>query len=381
MTRKLELGSLLAYMPPAEMPGLSAKSYEDSGLDFVITGDQVTFMVPPALWTTDITPAAALVDIDSWMDCFAIAQGAAVATERVPVGVMCDALRRNATSLAQSLNTLDQFSKGRAFLSLGAGEAKQFDPYGVPRNKPFGHLEESIKIIKMLQCEEGPVDYEGPVWALKQARMRLQPFDSASPPPVFAAGSNGRALEIGAQHGDGWATWFPWVGEPEEYAKDVARAKEIAEKAGKDPDDLVFSACVPTILVSDEGELADLAKHPILKFMAGACVPHGAYWKRWGLEHPLGDHWAYARDLLPVEWDRDRCFDLIERVPDEAVIRANLSGTPKQVAARLNEFVEAGVNHLWFGNWTDILVGGDFGSAGEESKLLQMCSELRALQK
>lgn len=41
-------------------------------------------------------------------------------------------------------------SKGRMTFAIGAGEEKQFEPFGEARTKPFGRMEEAINTWKTL---------------------------------------------------------------------------------------------------------------------------------------------------------------------------------------------------------------------------------------
>ena len=154
---------------------------------------------PRSIWTPDIVPAAAVYDIDCYMDAFALATQAAMVSSKIRIGIVAtDCLRRPPAVLAQSFLTIDHIAKGRAFFCLGAGEIKQFAPHSLPRDKPFAHMEESIKIIRLLGQSKGLVNYDGPIWQLKNAILAFQPYNDRMPPLMVAAGP-GRGLEIAGQ--------------------------------------------------------------------------------------------------------------------------------------------------------------------------------------
>src|SRR5262245_66377491 len=95
---------------------------------------------------------------------------AAIHTDKIQVGTtVFDAIRRTAPNLAQLTLTLDHYSKGRFFLALGAGEIKQFKPYGIERDKPFGHLEEAVEVVKLMVEAEDVVSYDGEFGKLDRA--------------------------------------------------------------------------------------------------------------------------------------------------------------------------------------------------------------------
>jgi phthiodiolone/phenolphthiodiolone dimycocerosates ketoreductase len=152
----VKLGNAGVYFPPAENVLAGAQMADASGMDFSIFFDQLNLTIPRSMWTPDLVAAAANFDIDCWMDPWVLAGSAAVVTEKVQLSCVSDALRRNPANLAQLALTVDHMSKRRFFLCLGAGEKKQFQPYGLERNKPFTHLQESIKIITKLWASDDP---------------------------------------------------------------------------------------------------------------------------------------------------------------------------------------------------------------------------------
>jgi phthiodiolone/phenolphthiodiolone dimycocerosates ketoreductase len=223
------------FMPPAELNAQARQSYEERGLDFVAWWDQMCMTFPRSIWTPDIVPAASVYDIDCYLDSYALLVQAAMVTEKIKLGIVAtDCLRRAPNVLAQSFLTIDYIAKGRAFFTLGAGEVKQFAPYSLPRVKPFAHMEETIKIIRMLWETEGTVTYDGPIWQLKNAILAFQPYGNRMP-PLLVAGGPGRGIEIAGKHADGWITFLPPSGSAEWYAEQVRVVKRHAEEAGRDP--------------------------------------------------------------------------------------------------------------------------------------------------
>ena len=158
MPKQIKFGLGGVFMPPPELNVQAVKGYEASGLDFVAYWDQLCMTFPRSIWTPDIVPAAETYDIDCYLDAYALMTQAAMVTEKIELGIVAtDVLRRAPNVLAQSFATIDHIAKGRAFFTLGAGEIKQFKPYSLPRRKPFAHLEEAIKIIRLLWENESTV--------------------------------------------------------------------------------------------------------------------------------------------------------------------------------------------------------------------------------
>jgi phthiodiolone/phenolphthiodiolone dimycocerosates ketoreductase len=386
MTRpydRLQIGMVAPYFPPAELVRTAGRLYEAAGFDFMLWGDQLNLTIPRSIWTPDIVPAAGGgFDIDCWMDPFACATAVAGVTERIELMLICDALRRTPPNLAQQAMTVDQFSGGRFLMAMGAGEYKQFAPYGLARSKPFGHLEEAIRIIKLFFARDEPVSYDGPIWSLRNAIVRLDPFDREHPPAILVAGGPGRAIEIAGRHADGWLTYVPPAGDVEWYAATVKALRAEAERAGRDPEALILSIGCSSIIVEDESQLDEVCANPALRWDAACVLPSGAEWHRWGATNPLGDDWHYMRDFVPMDWSREDTLAICEQVPVEVVKQSKFSGTPARVASLMKDYVDAGANHVFVGNYAALITSGDFGDAAAGVTLtMETCRLLRqALQ-
>ena len=75
--------------------------------------------------------------------------------------------------LAQQALTLDHVTRGRSILGLGSGEQLNVTPYGMDFDKPVGHLDEGIDVIRLLWEADGAVDFEGEFYTLRDAVLGL----------------------------------------------------------------------------------------------------------------------------------------------------------------------------------------------------------------
>jgi phthiodiolone/phenolphthiodiolone dimycocerosates ketoreductase len=345
-----------------ELNRAAVQYYEAQGYDFVIWADQMSMFIPRSIWTPDLVPAAATMDIDAHMDSFPLITDAATNTERIHLGItVMDPFRRTPGTYAQFALTLDHISKGRYFLALGTGEMRHFSPYGLERSKPYTHLEETVKIVRLLMESDGPVDYQGPIWSLDKALMTLQPYTPGGP-PIFVAGA-GRSMKIAGEHADGWITMLPHVGSPEQYAEEVQKVKNYAEAAGRDPEAIAFYALVYALIDEDDEAVQKHTEHPIIRFDTAAMVTDAKVYKEWGFEHPIRPDYTYARDAISQLWSREDALKVAEAVPPEVVRKARFCGTSQQVADQLQPYIEAGCTWLNILNFTSLVGSGDFGDA------------------
>ena len=369
------------HFPPIDLITLGAKYLEDAGVDYIFNGDQTMLVLPRSMCIPEYVPGAAGgLDLDRWMEGFMFTSVTAMATEKPGIGICVDSIRRHPSLLAQQILSMDHISRGRFFIHIGAGEQKQFRPYGIERKRPFLHLEESIKIIKLLMESDEVVDYEGPLWTLNKALIRLEPYDRANPPKILVLGGPGKSVEVATRVGDGWSCWIPPCGDADWYAEQVQTIKRGAEQRGVDPDPLMFHLMAACLIYEDESEREFLENNLALRFHAAIEVPGAdATWKRWGGgESPFGRDFFYSRDFVPTEWSLEDCLKIAHQVDPAMVKRSKLLGTPGDVADQLQPYIEAGATHVGLGNFSSLIMTGDWGDAIAKGNLaLAVVDDLR----
>ncbi|HLN07166.1 MAG TPA: LLM class flavin-dependent oxidoreductase [Acidimicrobiales bacterium] len=112
-------------------------------------------------------------DVVLWHDTFVVQALCAQATERVLIGCMVtNPYSRHPAVLAAAVGSLAELSGGRAFLGIGVGSG--LEAVGIGYERPVATLREAVSIIrKLLDGDE--VDFEGEIYRLSGARLRLPP--------------------------------------------------------------------------------------------------------------------------------------------------------------------------------------------------------------
>jgi phthiodiolone/phenolphthiodiolone dimycocerosates ketoreductase len=359
--RDVKYGENPPQFPPVSSNRAAVQGFEAAGIDFLCYWDQHTLTIPRTIWTPDIVPVAEHYHIDAWFEPWPQMTDAALATERIEIGLtVTDALRRPPSVLAQLGMTLDHYSDGRFFLGLGAGEDKQASPYGIARDKPFARLEEQLTLIRKFWSTFDPIDYDGQFYKVKQASIGAQPLTPGGP-RMIVAGGPGRAMRAAANLADGWVTYAPnGTISAEQYAEQVAEFDDLVRKAGKDPDSMVKLVAFCVLMADTEEELDEITRNPIIKWDTAAIVPGGEVWRHYGEENPLGSDWAYARDLRPLEWSREDALKICDQVSPDMVRNLRLCGTAEQVADMIQPYIEAGCNHVVLGDYSGVVTSPQF---------------------
>ncbi len=270
--------------------------------------------------------------IEAWCALTAVA----VRTSRLQLGMaVTDTSRRPPHVLAQTVTALDHISGGRALPGIGVGERANLTPFGVPLQKGAARLEEYVDLTKRYWTGE-PVEFEGEHFVSRGGVLRPTPVQDPHP-PMWVAGNTPRTLSAVGRVADGW---LPAALTPEMYAEDLARVREVAAAAGRDPDSIEPGLFMYTVLHED----ADAALETAHALGGGVAVWWRGSLKRLGLLG--GDDDLTVSNFDATAEATQRWLDLAQGVPSEAIDLLVNAGGPDAVARRMAQFVEAGCRHF-----------------------------------
>jgi alkanesulfonate monooxygenase SsuD/methylene tetrahydromethanopterin reductase-like flavin-dependent oxidoreductase (luciferase family) len=229
-------------------------------------------------------------------------------TERVRVGTSVLLLPLyHPVVLAKQLGDLDSRSGGRLTVGVGVGGefGGEFESVGVPVRERGARTDESMEVLRTL-WRGGHVSHHGKFWDFGDVQLRVvQPPGQDGPrmraggPPLVVAGRKEGAMRRAARLGDGW---MPYLVSPDAYARSVATITAEAQAAGRDLAGFEWMMYLYCSVRSD----GDRARDDVAGFLGSA----------------YGDK------------------------PREMLDRIAPSGTPEQVAARLQAYVDVGVRHF-----------------------------------
>lgn len=229
-------------------------------------------------------------------------------TERVRVGTAVLMLPLyHPVIVAKQLADLDARSGGRVSVGVGVGGEfpHEFEAVGVPVGERGARTNESMQILRALWAG-GPVTHRGRFFQLDE--VNLLPVAPPGPaagggraggPPLLVSGRKEPAMRRAARLGDGW---MPYLLSANAYARSVRTIVDEARAAGRDLAGFAWMVYLYCSIRSD----GDRARDDVATFLGG----------------------AYG--------DKPRA--LLDRVAP--------SGTPDEVAVRLQEYVDAGVRHF-----------------------------------
>jgi len=203
--------------------------------------------------------------------------------------------------VAKQIADLDHATGGRITLGVGVGGeyAGEFRVCGVPINERGRRANEAIPLIRRLWTGE-EISHPGPFYPMERVRICPAPIQQGGP-PIIVAGRKDPAMVRAATIGDGW---MPYLYSPGAYAESVQRIKGVAAAENRDLGGFQWMQFL-FINVQDE---PDRARDETIAFLGG----------------------TYQQDF--------RSF----------IDHVTAAGTPEQVAARIQEYVDAGTRHFIF---------------------------------
>jgi len=177
----------------------------------------------------------------------------AAATERVRLGPLVASAAFHAPAmLAKMASTVDEVSGGRLVLGIGAGwNDVEFLAFGFPYDHRVDRFEEAFGIVRRLLAGER-VTLHGRYHRVDEVVLLPPP---ARRPRLMIGSSGERMLRIALPHVDAWNTWYDWYGNTAKgFAEGNARITAAAEEVGRDPTEILRSACVLVVLDPSAGE-------------------------------------------------------------------------------------------------------------------------------
>ena len=194
-----------------------------------------------------ITPSS-----DSSVDAWSILAGLAAKTDRMTLGTCVTPIPfRPPQILAKVVATVDQISRGRVVLGVGAGWSRaEFDAYGKwedDRTRMEMTVEGLELMLKLWESEE-PFDFQGRFYSSKGAILRPKPLARPHPPLWFGGMGKQMLRRVAARHADAWLPPVPGVSD-DEYRR-VMEALRGGEERRDPPVKVMFNGTFPEIEAS-----------------------------------------------------------------------------------------------------------------------------------
>ncbi len=207
------------------LPNFGGKISASGLVELAVTAEESGF---DSVWVTDhvIMPRNLKTPYDELLEPFMTLSFIAARTRKVKLGTSILVLpQRNPFLVAKQAATLDQFSKGRMILGVGAGWVKQeYEYLGADFHRRGKILDESIGLLRSLWADD-TINYSGRFFAAKDAVLLPKPVQKSI--PIWVGGNSDSAIERAERLGDGW---HPVGVDPTRLAEGARRLRKSGQK-------------------------------------------------------------------------------------------------------------------------------------------------------
>jgi probable F420-dependent oxidoreductase len=237
---------------------------------------------------------------------------AAATTERVRLGTgVVGVFTRGPALLAQEAAALADASDGRFALGIGASSDRIVAGWnGIPFERPLSKVSETVDFLRAALAGERT-----------ETGFKLEQAPGA-PPPIVLAALRGKMLRLAVEKGDGAFTNFLPLGS-------IRRVVEQLEGAPEG-----FELLCRFFCLAGEREQVE----PLARFMFSSYITVPVYeaFFRW-----LGH--GEAIDEMVAAWAAKDRQKAAEAAPWELIEQVFVFGSPQEMKARLNAYVQGGV--------------------------------------
>lgn len=260
-----------------------------------------------SVWVYDHFHTFPVPTQESTFEAWTLMAALAATTDTVRLGQMCTCNGyRSPAYLAKVATTIDSISGGRLEMGIGAGWYEhEYKGYGYSFPKPsvrIGELAEAVEIMKRMWTEE-QVDYDGRYYKLVGAICQPKSVQQPHIPIWVAGGGEQLTLRISARH----ASYTNFGATLDEFVRKSNVLADHCREVGTDFDAIVRSSNFNVICEETEADVAE-----------------------------------------KIGWIRSHFEPFVteERLERLVTMWRQTAGTPEQLAAKIQPWVDAGLEYM-----------------------------------
>jgi 5,10-methylenetetrahydromethanopterin reductase len=266
------------------------------------------------------------------------AAACAAATGRLQINAgVFNPFSRHPTMMAMEIGALDEVSKGRATLTIGAGMITAAAKIGFEADKPLPALRDTLAIVRgLLHGEE--IDHAGSTFCARRVKLDFVPRAGI---PIYLAGRGNLTVKLAGEAADGLV--ISNMCSPE-FARRVAELMGASRRAASRSEVGQVVQYMPCVVGDDRTEAMTKAKRAIGEMLPG-------FWRlgqklRSAKEGLIaGTHIAEAEFAIAAA-RLEAGEDAADVLDDRYVAAFSLAGTPDDCLVGARRYRVAGVTEL-----------------------------------
>lgn len=258
----------------------------------------------------------------------------AATTSRIKIGSgVINNWTRNIGLLASTFLTLDDLAPNRIICGIGAWWDPLAANVGIERRKPLLAMRETIDVLRRLLAMEN-VTFDGEFHKVKGIELdvvhgRREPRNV----PVFIGATGMKMMEMTGEIADGAVLNYCV---PPEYNDDAMEQLAAgAKRAGRSMDEIDRPQLIVCSVHKDRAVAITGAKRLLTQYLAQQ--PHIA--KASGVS---ADVVGKVQSILGWPATKEQVEEAMQFVPDDFVLKISATGTPDEVRARVQQYIDRG---------------------------------------
>ncbi|NOX63998.1 MAG: LLM class flavin-dependent oxidoreductase [Chloroflexi bacterium] len=258
----------------------------------------------------------------------------AAVTERIKIGSgVINNWTRNIGLLAATFLTLDDLAPDRIICGIGAWWDPLARNVGIERRKPLKAMRETIEVMRRLLNMER-VTFHGEFHHVDGIELdvvhgRREPRNV----PIYIGATGPKMMELAGEIADGVVLNYCV---PPEYNDEAMKHLEIgAKRAGRSLDDIDRPQLVVCSVDEDREKALNGARALLTQYLAQQ--PHIA--KASGVSETVVRE---IQSILGWPATKEQVAKAMPLVPDDLVQRITASGSPEEVKAKVQEYIDHG---------------------------------------
>ena len=258
----------------------------------------------------------------------------AAVTDRISVGSgVINNWTRNAAIIAATFSTLDDLAPGRILCGIGAWWDPLAANVGIRRTRPLQAMREVVEVVRRLLAME-TVDYDGEFVRLKGVEIDIVHGDRGPKHvPIYIGATGDRMLELAGEIADG--VLMNYLVSPEYNRRAIECIERGARRSGRTLEEVDRPQLVVVSMDRDRARALDNARELVTQYLGQQ--PH--IMKASGVSDEVLNQ---IGSVLTWPATEEQIRAAMRLVPDEVVQLITASGTPEEVRAKVQEYVDNG---------------------------------------
>lgn len=240
---------------------------------------------------------------------------------------------RNIGLLAATFLTLDDLAPNRIICGIGAWWDPLARNVGIERRKPLLAMRETIEVMRRLLRMEN-VTFHGEFHHV--TGIELDVVHGRREPrhvPIYLGATGDQMMELTGEIADGAV--LNYCVPPEYNDKALELLEKGAKKAGRKLDDIDRPQLVVCAVDNDRKRAIESAKVLLTQYLAQQ--PHIA--KASGVSEEVVKK---VQSILGWPATKEQVHEAMQYVPDDFVLKISATGTPGEVRAKVQEYIQRG---------------------------------------